>query len=384
MALAALLWMGAVGWSLFQISGAGPEDWQHPVWTRVGDLTGFAAISADPSQGRHGVMRLLCYAMLFWIAFRAAFDPVRALRMLRAIALFSTALAIYGLVAMVYGNNPILDLDGRAEIVNASFVSRNAYATYAVFGCLANIACYLKSSAIAGHNETPLQRLRNYLESFFAGSWVFLLGAVICLVAVAATQSRAGAGAGLIGLLTLFATHRFRGRGNGIVLTITLIFIIGFVVWTSSSGVTHRFLATSAESHRFAVYPQIIAAILERPWLGHGLGAFHDGFRAYLPIGSAGAEWHLAHSSYLENGFELGLPAAAAFYLALSIIGLRIWQGSRRRRRNRVFTCFALACFMAAAFHAIFDFSLQMPATASLFAMILGIGWAQSLSRSGR
>ena len=38
----------------------------------------------------------------------------------------------------------------------------------------------------------------------------------------------------------------------------------------------------------------------------------------------------------------------------------------------------ALACFILAAFHAMFDFSLQMPALAAFFAWLMGIGYAQS------
>jgi hypothetical protein len=38
----------------------------------------------------------------------------------------------------------------------------------------------------------------------------------------------------------------------------------------------------------------------------------------------------------------------------------------------------SLACFLLAAFHALFDFSLQMPALAGVFAWLLGLGVAQS------
>jgi hypothetical protein len=50
------------------------------------------------------------------------------------------------------------------------------------------------------------------------------------------------------------------------------------------------------------------------------------------------------------------------------------------RRRNRVFACAAFACLVGAGFHALFDFSLQMPATAALFAVLLALGWSQSSS----
>ena len=46
-------------------------------------------------------------------------------------------------------------------------------------------------------------------------------------------------------------------------------------------------------------------------------------------------EWDLAHSSYLENIFEMGIPAAILFYLALAMIGLRLVRGLARRHHDR-------------------------------------------------
>ncbi|MEE4188158.1 MAG: hypothetical protein V2I76_06890, partial [Roseobacter sp.] len=52
------------------------------------------------------------------------------------------------------------------------------------------------------------------------------------------------------------------------------------------------------------------------------------------------------------------------------------------RRKNRAFSCFALGCVGIAALHSVFDFSLQMPAVAALFAAALGLGYAQSFTNA--
>jgi len=158
----------------------------------------------------------------------------------------------------------------------------------------------------------------------------------------------------------------------------------GFILLTTTSGLMDRLLTTDTEEMRFTIYPEVWKGALERPLLGHGAGAFHDTFRARVPEGAGFAEWDMAHNSYLENAYEFGLPAAAAFYLALGLIGLRLGHGVRERKRDVDLPAFALGCFAAGAFHAAFDFSLQMPATAALFAAILGIGWAQSFAREAR
>jgi len=377
--LSALLYLTVIVWVFIQTIGDMPTDLAHPAWARISQ--GLDTISGDPTQSHHGIMRLATYGMLFWIAFRSCRAPERASRFFKLIALFSSALALFGIYAFLTGFNPILDAP--SSVVNASFVNRNSYATYAVFGFLVNLACYLNQSDRDVFAETIWQRLRNTLESFFAGSWIFALGSLICLTALVLTQSRAGAGAGIIAVLVFFFSYRLRGTGNGVTLGITLIAILGFVMFTSTSGLTERLLMDREEGGRFAIYPLIIDGIKERPLLGHGLGAFHDTFRAYVPETAAmgEGEWHLAHNSYLENIYELGIPAAAALYGALVLIVFWIWQGTRTRQRDRVYSCMALAAALSAGFHSVFDFSLQMPAVAALFAILLGMGAAQSISQ---
>ena len=350
----------------------------HSVW-QIAPEGAVPRIGADPGQGRHVILRLICYAMVFWIVLRAAMDRVRAKRMLVAIALWSTLLALYGIYAYVAGDNPILG-DRATRNLSATFVNRNNYATYAVFGVLANLAVYLdRTMALRGADGRV--GLRDFLESFFGGGWVFLLGALICLGALAMTASRAGGIAGAIGLLAFLAARRQRGAEGGWILWAVVGAGIAFIAVTTTSGLLDRLITTDTEELRFVIYPEVWAGALERPLLGHGAGAFHDTFRARVPEGAGIAEWDMAHNSYLENAYEFGLPAAAAFYAALGLIAARLVRGARTRRRDTDIAAFAIGCLAAGAFHAAFDFSLQMPAAAALFAAILGLGWAQSFTR---
>jgi O-antigen ligase len=118
--------------------------------------------------------------------------------------------------------------------------------------------------------------------------------------------------------------------------------------------------------------------------LGQGLGGFRDAFRAHIPPALTGEEWDMAHSSYLENAYELGLPAAVLFYVAIAVVLVRLWRGTGVRRTNRGLPAFAFAVGVVGALHATVDFSLQIPAVAALFAFCLGLGWAQSFPRRDR
>lgn len=376
--LPALLFLGAVAWGAVQILPGLPKAYLHPAWA---DLTTAAGrISADPGQGHQVLMRYLCYVMVFWVAFRSAIIPVRAGMMLKTIALFSSALAVYGLYALASGQNPVLGTEG-AKVLSATFVNRNSYATYAAFGALANIAAYLHIVSGTRANDDRWQNfLRDMLERFFDGAWIYALGALVCMGALSLTMSRAGGLAALIGLLVFVASWRGKGRRWNPWLLLVMIAVVGFIILTSATGMTNRILATGSENGRFLIYPEVVEAIRDRPLLGHGLGSFHDVFRQYVPAETAVGEWVRAHNTYLENTFELGVPAAAAFYLALLLLTLRIRRATVIRNRNRAFSCFALGCIATAGAHSVFDFSLQMPAIAALFAVILAMGWAQSFS----
>ncbi|MFK7849074.1 MAG: O-antigen ligase family protein [Rhodothermales bacterium] len=381
--LPVFLFLGAVGWGFVQTLPGLPDAYMHPVWSY---LTGAAGrISADPGQGHQVVMRYLCYAMIFWIAFKSSLLSTRAGTILKSFAIFSTVLAVYGLYTLAVGNNPVLGEGEQANVISATFVNRNSYATYAAFGALANIAAYLHIVSGTRSDDDRWQNLlRDMLEQFFDGAWIYALGALLCIGALTLTQSRAGGIAGMVGLLVFLSTWRGRERRWNPWLWAVMLAVIGFVILTSATGMTNRILATGPENARFLIYPEVVKAIMDRPLLGHGLGSFHDVFRQYVPAEAAVGEWVRAHNSYLENAFEFGLPGAAAFYLALLIFANRIRRATVVRKNNRAFPCFALACIATAATHSLFDFSLQMPAIAAIFAVILALGWGQSFSNRTR
>ncbi|MEM9474860.1 MAG: O-antigen ligase family protein [Pseudomonadota bacterium] len=370
----ALLYLAVLGWGQLQTLPAPIQGWAHPYWLLVPEA--IPSISANPISGQHIVMRLTMYGMIFWIAINATANRNRALWLLRSFAVFSAGLAVFGLLTVIAGFNPVLQGFATSN-VSATFINRNSYATYAVFGLVTNLALYLQMVRMDQESAgSGGKHIRVFIEAFFSGAWLFGFGAMLCLSAVLLSGSRAGTAAAIVAVLAIFACLRERQRQNA-ALWVSLAIVLGAVATTLSETVVTRVLQTQGDG-RFIIYPHVVDGILDRPLLGHGLGAFHDTFRARVPLEAAGAEWERAHSSYLENAYELGLPAAAVLYMSLSWIGIVLLRGAHIRRRDRVFPSVALACFLAGALHSMVDFSLQMPAIAAMFAFLTGIGWAQS------
>ncbi len=376
LAVPAVLYGLALFWGLLQIwPGALPQA-ADPAWSLVPGAA--PRVSADPVNGAHMLLRLTGYAMVFWIVARTAERTKGANLMLMAIAVFSTVLAALGIYWAWIGENPVLG-ESATAIVTATFVNRNSYATYALIGLVANVSLYIeRSTQGAAAGEGSLQRLRDFLERFFRGNWVFLIGALLCFSAVLLTESRAGTVSALLALGALALAFAADRRIRNVWVLASAAAIVVFAGVVLSAGVGGRLIVTGPDEMRFAVYGLVAEAIADRPLTGFGIGSFEDSFRQYLTADQAAAEWDMAHNSYLENLFELGLIGALPFYGALLWIAAVVTRGVLTRRRNRVFACCAFACLVGAGFHALFDFSLQMPATAALFAAILAIGWSQS------
>lgn len=379
------LWLPALGlaftflWALFQFSTDVPRAWMNEVWSWV-DAEGMIAI--DPGLGRHVLARLMAYAMVFWIALRAATDERRAIAFIKAVAIWSTLVAGYGILVTLTGRDWIAQAEAPANL-SATFVNRNSYATYAGFGLAANLAVlWLMLEKALGEGRQGRAALRDTLEALVSGAWLYVFGALVVAGALMLTVSRAGIVSGAVGVFVFILVLRLRGRMEGRGAWWPAAAAVGAVaVYAVISG-AEAFLAravdVSTEDARFAAYPRVVAAIAEAPLLGQGLGGFQDAFRAYITPELGRGEWDMAHSTYLENALELGLVAAIVFYLALGAILWRIFVGTRERRRNAGVPAFALAVGGIGALHSLVDFSLQMPATAALFAFILGLGWAQS------
>ncbi|MFA7431401.1 MAG: O-antigen ligase family protein, partial [Rhodospirillaceae bacterium] len=242
------------------------------------------------------------------------------------------------------------------DSLTATFVNRNAAATLFGFGGLAALALVLERGG--------------------AKTWPMVAGAV-CVAALLLTHSRAGVAASLIGVLVLIAARRPSGRSLRRAVIVGVA--VGVLAVAAGSGVGARFISTDlAATDRAPVHAAVARAVLDQPWAGHGLGSFNRAFPMHRPP-DLDQHWDKAHSSYLENAFELGLPAVAAFYAVLAAVAALTVRGLIVRRRHRVYPALGLAALALAGSHAVVDFTMQMPANALWFAALIGVGVAQSI-----
>ena len=381
----------AMLWALFQSVEFSPASLHHPLWRSAAEALGTpynGSISLDPMASRESIVRIVAYAGIFWLALQLGRDPRRARSMFGAVAIASTGYALYGLAVEFSGARTILWFEKTAyvDVVTATFVNRNSFATYAGLGLLCTTAMIWDRLVRPGEESLPSrERLRRLLGEHLPRNALFLGAWPMLAVALLLSESRAGAAATVLALLVFFSSLAARRSASARALFFTAIALVlagSALLALSGKGLEQRLWATESDwETRREIYAQTGRAIRDAPVLGTGLGTFASVYRIY-GFGRVGPGVNMAHNDYLEMALELGVPAALCFFFSLFALALNCVHGVLTRRRDSVLPALGFAACTLVGVHALVDFSMQLPAIATTFALVLGAATAQSW-RSG-
>lgn len=357
-----------------------------PLWARAGAALGAALparISSDPAATVAALMRLASELGVFALAVMLLRSRRRARRALSLLAGVAALYALYGLIAFVVAPDKLLWFDRWAYRgdLTSTFVNRNSYATFAGLGLLANLALLAQRlNEIAAEGGSARGRAASLLGAAPSAMLRPGLSVLLLASAVVLSHSRGGflsAGAGTTLLLALLLLGRRMSGAARLLLGIAAVVVVASSVWVSGGLTLKRLGETRLEEERARVYAIVAVGIADRPWIGHGYGAFDLASRAYQD-GSVLSDYERAHDDYLEAAFELGIPAAVSLIAAIGYVAFSCSVGARRRRRDMVYPALGAAAAALVACHALVDFSLQIPAVAAWLAVLLGLGYAQS------
>ena len=121
------------------------------------------------------------------------------------------------------------------------------------------------------------------------------------------------------------------------------------------------------------VWWDTLKLVRDFPLTGIGLGCYSEIFPRYQRPPWSPFVWDAAHDDYLQLAAETGLTGAAMIVAAGLIISYGIVKAlSRLPLRNVLLLAGMLAGVSATLFHELVDFSLQIPANAILFTIMLG------------
>jgi O-antigen ligase len=382
-----VLFLSVNAWVLIQTAVWVPVGWKHPLWNMSNEMFDVllpGSISLASEDSLVAVMRLLCYGLVFFLAFQFGRHRERALSTLKWVAYSGLIYAIYGLI-IYWGQFGTLfwfyDEAYKVDVM-ATFVNRNSFATYVGLTLLCAIAVVNQQVAVRRTTaySMPLGReLR--IERFILQVWKPLTAILLITTALILTHSRGGffstLAGGVVLLYLLNKRQQYQSKNSKAVLGgAVLVAVIAFVL-TSEVLLQRIDRITLDGNARLAVYGLATQAIEDNPVLGFGYGTFTDSFRLYRDE-SLQAHFDKTHNTYLENIFELGWPAASVLFLCIAWLLLICLMGARNRGRDWVFPATGVAATVLVGLHAFFDFSLQMPGVAITYACILGVSCAQS------
>jgi O-antigen ligase len=376
---AAALFACTVAWAAAQASSFTPAPLHHPYWAAAGAVLArpaAGAISVDPEATWTRLQGLLAYGGVFWLAFELCGRKGRARQVLLALALAGLLYAAWGVYAQFTRPGP----------VTSTFVNRNSYATYAGITLFCGLSLVVQRFARYARDDVPIGRaLVHMFSRLDLITTMAMLSCLACGMALLLTGSRGAVVAvGLALLLYLWLLGSgsiLRSRAFQLGLVVVLVTAAGLLRYSGEQTIERFGQAGANFGDRIVYYETTWRAMQDRPLLGTGYGTYADAFRAYNGPETETYFLDKAHNTYLQLMFELGWPAALALFAGIGHLASRCWQGARSPGRDRVYPATALACSVLVGVHSLVDFSIEMPANAITYALLLGMGCARAGGR---
>ncbi len=380
----------------------------HPIWGEAGralpqKLQG--AISINPSDTIIGLMRLLTYGGVFWLALQFGRDVKQANLILKILGVAILLNALYAMFLWSSGYQTILWFDkwvGKEE-VTGTFVNRNHFASYIAMGCIIWLSFVLRACEQLFRRLSgvrPKYYFDTIIEEIFVCNGIYILGFFILFGVLLLSRSRAGFLCACIGMLSVilcsglaWLKHTQNRRvslfsvASRFVGGVSAVFISGLGVLVLFQGLGGSRLLSrllnenSVDYERVGVFRKVVEAIADSPLLGSGFGTFSDIFPIYRDsVLSAYGRWNQAHNTYLENMMELGIPVAFLLFLTVGWCVYRCFIGAFWRQKHQNFAQIGLCVSIMVLLHSLIDFPLQISGITITYITLLALGVSQSWS----
>jgi O-antigen ligase len=378
-----------VGWSLLQLSNFAPDNWVHPFWQLAAEqlpVSIQAHISLAPQETATALMKLGSYLLVFFISLQFNRHSENAALTFNSLAYAGLIYAVYGLVIYLGQFNALLWFEKWAsqDAVTSTFINRNSYATYAGLTLLAGFPLLFEKMQSSFQYGLKNNYGRQYFfENVLVRGWFPLLLIITITTALFLSQSRGGFLSTALAVLAFFVILLLSRKIKNNAAVMLLLAVISAVSWgvfeRSGDKLIDRLDAISPDNEgRLLVYNILSKANAENSRLGVGYGSFEKSFRLYRDETIVGL-YDKAHNTYLENIFELGLLQASALFIAIFLVALICLRGVWVRRRHWIYPAIGFSASLLVGVHALVDFSLQIPAVAFTYALIMGAAVGQTL-----
>lgn len=362
------------------------------------DAPRWRPLSIAPPLTLEILLKFAAYAALFFVVMLYPFGPStrgaaekRFYRhVLIAILVSGLVVACAGILERVFWNGKILwvfvpydwgqakpELFGRAC---GPFVNPDHFASYLNMVLPIAVACVLFPTFVPRRNSEPFR--------------VFCaVVALIISIALLLSLSRAGWLGAVVSVSTLvflssFMPREKRPRLLRLPLRVTIplcaammvLILAGTALLIGDQGrheadvrLKDTIVRYQSLPFRIHVWRDTLPMLRDFPLFGAGMGAFEDAFPHYQSPPWNPDEVRETHNDYLELLVSAGAIGFGLLVWFFAAVARRLYRGLRALPPEVLPVAAALAATSAMAFQEFFDFNLQIPANAILFAILLGL-----------
>ncbi len=362
----------------------------------LGFDAGWRTLALDPHAALASWLRSLAYVSVFVLTVLLVNSRERARQFLFVLVIFALVMSVYGIlmhlnaVRLTWFGSPMF----HGNQASGTYFNRNHFAGYLEMMLALGIGLLL-ADLRDRKATTWRQFVRNFLEWIFSPKMRLRLILCVLVIALVSTRSRMGNAAFFVSLMLTgvigIVLSRNAARGTVVLLT-SLIAIDLFIVgsWFGVEQLAQRIEATSIMRQEISV-PGAQESIEQRldptsgslpmindfPVVGVGPGAWYLVFPNYRGEEVMPGFYEYAHNDYAQMAAEFGVIGVAMLgAMVMWSFGVAlIAQAKRRDPLMRGLSFASMMGIIAIMIHSSVDFNLQIPANASLFMVLLALGW---------
>jgi O-antigen ligase len=363
------LFIALMTWIALSLTPLAPEP-PGGVWSWVGVSAG----TIDKAMTLVELTKLIGLAAAFCTGVLLADTDRRAELTLRTLCVAGALFALFALLQHVITPTRVL---GAAKILFADRLTGTFLSANIAAGFFGGIALLNLATLDAGQ-QVHASRIEGDVR------FILRYGALILIFAcLVLTASRLGALAVMAGLAVSLGLSLFKERDAAISLrsqTTSRLVVSGVFLLLAVAGqlLISRFGEVDGGLNgRSVLFTEHVQAFLASPLTGYGLGSFTAVNDQLVTPENFYAMWNIraAHNVYLQWLEETGVVGALLMFSVIGLIHWEIFQGLRSRQSMGWLMRGVLGCSTVLLVQGFGDFTLQTPAIALMWALLLGLGY---------
>lgn len=350
---------------------------------RLAGIETGSPVSVAPRATGLWLLRVVSFALVFAVAGSFFASRRNVFFVVGLVAVFGYLLALYAILQYVSGNAlpSLFKRTFGGGGAAGTYVNSNHFAGYLEMCIPLALAVVFMQSRGSSRISSPGRKAIDFLsEKLQDRRFILPLAAVVVMgLAVVFSMSRMGLFSLAVGLIVFFMLvgkrHALKVRAAILAAVVAAILLAS--AWLGMHPVLREFsLLTEEKVGRLEAWKMTTRIAGDYPVLGTGLGTYGYISGNYQTVGAGTGRWEQAHNDYLNllsDTGVVGFAIAMAFVAAWYVCVLRLLGAKDLRTYQRSTAAACLAGVTALVVHSVADFSLQIPANAFYFALLMGL-----------